>query len=64
MLALTGLRAALESDDRRVELVNTTKHERYTVGHRLSPRQAEMVLAGGLIPVFRRRLQEQGATNG
>ncbi|MBA3373886.1 MAG: aconitate hydratase [Euzebyaceae bacterium] len=64
VLALTGLRAALESDDRRVELVNTTKHERYTVGHRLSPRQAEMVLAGGLIPVFRRRLQEQGATNG
>jgi len=44
--------------------VNTTKDERYTVGHRLSPRQAEMVLAGGLIPVFRRRLQEQGATTG
>ncbi|MBA2731112.1 MAG: aconitate hydratase [Euzebyaceae bacterium] len=64
MLRLTGLRAALESDDRRVELVNTTKDERYTVGHRLSPRQAEMVLAGGLIPVFRRRLQEQGATTG
>jgi aconitate hydratase len=64
VLRLTGLRAALESDDRRVELVNTTKDERYTVGHRLSPRQAEMVLAGGLIPVFRRRLQEQGATTG
>jgi len=64
VLQLTGLRAALESDDRRVELVNTTKDERYTVGHRLSPRQAEMVLAGGLIPVFRRRLQEQGATTG
>ncbi|MDQ3529883.1 MAG: aconitate hydratase, partial [Actinomycetota bacterium] len=62
VLQLTGLRAALESDDRRVELVNTTKDERYTVGHRLSPRQAEIVLAGGLIPVFRRRLQAQGAT--
>jgi len=62
VLQLTGLRAALESDDRRVELVNTTKDERYTVGHRLSPRQAEIVLAGGLIPVFRRRLRAQGAT--
>jgi len=64
VLQLTGLRAALESDDRRVELVNTAKDERYTLGHRLSPRQAEMVLAGGLIPVFRRRLREQGATTG
>ncbi|MDQ3538728.1 MAG: aconitate hydratase [Actinomycetota bacterium] len=64
VLALQGLRAALESDDRRVELVNTAKDERYTLGHRLSPRQAEMVLAGGLIPVFRRRLREQGATTG
>jgi aconitate hydratase len=62
VLQLTGLRAALESDDRRVELVNTTKDERYTVGHRLSPRQAEIVLAGGLIPVFRRRLRAHGAT--
>ncbi len=60
VLSLSGLREVLESGDRRLEVVNTTKDERYVLRHRLSPRQTEMILAGGLIPVFRRRLEERG----
>ena len=32
-----------------VEVRNTTKDESYTLRHRLSPRQVEMITAGGLI---------------
>ncbi len=55
-LSLQGLPAALRTDDRRLEVANSTKGEVYRIAHRLSPRQVEMVVAGGLIPVFRERL--------
>ena len=61
-LAFSDLRSALESGSGTVEVQNTTKDESYTLRHRLSPRQVEMITAGGLIAVFRDRLaQERGA---
>jgi aconitate hydratase len=58
VLRLSGLRDALLG--RSLEIENATKGERYALRHRLSRRQAEMVLAGGLIPVFRSRLRAEG----
>ncbi|MGH3664631.1 MAG: aconitate hydratase [Egibacteraceae bacterium] len=60
-LQLSGLRKALESDAKAVEVANTTKGETYELRHRLSPRQVEMVLAGGLIPIFRDHLAGERA---
>ena len=61
MLELTGLRAALEGSSPQIEVTNTTKGTTTTLRHRLSPRQVEMVLEGGLIPVFRAELTRDGA---
>jgi aconitate hydratase len=58
VLSLSDVRSALESGD-TITADNTTKGERYELTHRLSPRQVEMVLEGGLIPVFRRELHEE-----
>ena len=55
VLAIRGLHTVLK-DGRDLELVNTTKNETVPIRHRLSPRQVDMVLAGGLIPVLRKRL--------
>ncbi|MGH8932301.1 MAG: aconitate hydratase [Egibacteraceae bacterium] len=55
VLRLSGLRKGLR-ERREVEAANVTKGESYTLRHRLSPRQLDMLLAGGLIPVFRERL--------
>ncbi len=57
VLAMRGLRSALQRGG-EIEVENTTKGEKYGLRHRLSGRQVEMVLAGGLIPVFRQRLAE------
>ena len=62
VLAIRNLPKALQSDDREIEVENTTKGETFTARHRLSPRQIEMVQKGGLIPVFRERLEQKGAT--
>ncbi len=56
VLRLSGLHSALRKS-REVEAANATKNESYTLCHRLSPRQLDMLLAGGLIPVFRDRLR-------
>jgi aconitate hydratase len=40
-------------DGGEIELVNTSRGERYAVRHDLSPRQVEIVLAGGQIPLLR-----------
>ncbi|HET9876604.1 MAG TPA: aconitate hydratase [Mycobacterium sp.] len=48
-LRVSGLRATLDSQD-TVQIDNLTKESSFTVRHRLSPRQVEDVLAGGLIP--------------
>jgi aconitate hydratase len=58
ILVLRGLRDALAAGD-RVTVENTTKGETYELSHRLSPRQVEMVLTGGLIPVFRKQLARE-----
>lgn len=56
ILALRELRSVLQDGSREVSVENTTKSEKYALRHRLSKRQVEMVLTGGLIPVFRQRL--------
>jgi aconitate hydratase len=51
VLALSGLHDALHAST-ELSVHNQTKDQRYTVRHRLSPRQVEAVLAGGLIPLL------------
>ncbi|MBV8161318.1 MAG: aconitate hydratase, partial [Acidimicrobiia bacterium] len=48
-----GLRDGLGDSGRTVAAANTTKDERYELAHHLSPRQVEVVLAGGLIPALK-----------
>jgi aconitate hydratase len=55
VLRLSGLHSLLR-ERRQLQIENTTKNESYTVQHRLAPRQIDMLLAGGQIPVFRERL--------
>ncbi len=54
-LELAGVRDRLSSGngDGRIAVHNTTKDETYQCEHQLSPRQVQMVLAGGLIPQLR-----------
>jgi aconitate hydratase len=52
-LRLDGLHAALAPDaDPRLRVHNETRDETYAVRHSLSPRQREIVLAGGIIPAL------------
>lgn len=52
-LHLSGLHEALSpTGDATLRVHNTTRDEEYLVRHRLSPRQREAVLAGGLIPAL------------
>jgi len=50
-LLLDGVRAALTSGG-ELTVTNTSKDERYPLRHRHSPRQVEMILAGGQIPLL------------
>jgi predicted aconitate hydratase len=53
VLRLDGLRDALAPDaEPRLRVHNETRDEDYAVGHRLSERQREIVLAGGIIPAL------------
>jgi aconitate hydratase len=52
-LLIDGVPAALSSGG-HLTVTNTSKDEQYPVRHRLSPRQIEMVLAGGQIPLLAR----------
>jgi aconitase A len=58
VLALHDLRKTLEAGERRLTVENVTKGEEYAVRHRLSARQVELLLVGGLIPVFKERLAQ------
>ena len=51
LLATSGIRDSL--DEEQMTLRNSTQGTEYTVRHRLSPRQVQVVLAGGLIPWLR-----------
>lgn len=53
-LAIEDVRDVLPAG-REVTVRNLTKAESYRMGHRLSPRQVEMVLAGGQIPLIKHR---------
>jgi aconitate hydratase len=55
-LAFRHLHQALRNEDKSIEVENKTKDETYALRHRMSPRQLDMVLKGGLIPVFQERL--------
>jgi aconitate hydratase len=58
VLALRNLHKALESNGKEIEIENTTKGATFTTKHLLSPRQVEMILAGGLIPIFKEHLRD------
>jgi aconitate hydratase len=55
VLALSGAREALGADEGSMTVRNVTRDAEYAVRHRLSPRQVEVLLAGGLIPWLRER---------
>ncbi|CAN5609228.1 aconitate hydratase [soil metagenome] len=56
VVRFSGLRDELTSAERTLVGENTSKDRRYRLRHSLSRRQVDMLLAGGLIPVFRQRL--------
>ncbi len=59
VLSLQGVHDALQSGSSELEVTNTTQDRAFTTRHRLSSRQIDMVLAGGLIPIFRDELAKE-----
>jgi aconitate hydratase len=59
VLVLDGLHDVLKNETRSVSADNTTKGERYELTHHLSPRQIDVIVAGGLIPIFKARLESR-----
>jgi predicted aconitate hydratase len=59
VLLLDGLHEALRDKDRRLAAENTTKGTTYELRHHLSTRQVDVIMAGGLIPVFKSRLEKE-----
>jgi aconitate hydratase len=55
VVALRGIHQALAAGD-ELALINRTRGGTIQTRHGLSPRQREMILAGGLIPLMRKRL--------
>jgi aconitate hydratase len=55
VLSLDDVHDALTGDAENLALRNATQGTEYVVRHRLSPRQVEILLAGGLIPWLRDR---------
>jgi aconitate hydratase len=58
VLALRDLHRMLQSGSKEVEVTNSSKNKTFKLNHQLSSRQVEMLMAGGLIPVFKRRLKD------
>ena len=56
VLSLQGIHDALKDGSSDLEVMNTTQDHTFRMRHRLSGRQIDMVLAGGLIPIFRDEL--------
>jgi aconitate hydratase len=50
-LVIDGLRGTLATSS-ELTVTNTGRHEQYQARHQLSPRQVQMVLAGGHIPLL------------
>jgi aconitate hydratase len=59
VLSLSGIHEVLRSGSSEVEVTNVTQDRSFTTRHRLSSRQVDMVLAGGLIPIFRDELAKE-----
>ncbi|MGH3825436.1 MAG: aconitate hydratase [Pseudonocardiaceae bacterium] len=59
-LLIDQLRQTL-TDSNELTVTNTTRDARYRVCHQLSPRQVEMVLAGGQIPLLARTGKSPGS---
>jgi aconitate hydratase len=57
VLVFDDLHDGLRSKDRVLTVQNATQATTHRLRHRLSPRQVEMVVKGGLIPVFSERLE-------
>jgi aconitate hydratase len=54
VLSISGIRGSIGSSD-QLTIRNTTRDTEYDVRHRLSPRQVEVLLTGGLIPWLHER---------
>jgi aconitate hydratase len=61
VLVVRGLHDALTRQKREITAANESKGSEVTLTHRLSKRQVGMVLKGGLIPVFKERLESETA---
>jgi aconitate hydratase len=59
VLSLTGIHEALQGGSSELDVTNTTQGTTCAMRHRLSQRQIDMVLAGGLIPIFRDELAKE-----
>jgi len=59
VVVLDDVREVLGDDSRPMEAENTTKGERYQLTHHLSPRQVDVLLAGGLIPIIKDQLESR-----
>ena len=55
VLRMTDLRKQIQAGN-VVQVTNVTKNRRFAASHDMSPRQVEMLLAGGLINLMRERL--------
>lgn len=51
ILTIEGLKESVQSGN-QIEVINKAKGEKYSVAHTLSPRQIEILLAGGIINLF------------
>src|SRR5438067_4262574 len=59
VLVLDDVRDTLQDDSKPLVAENTTKGERYELTHHLSPRQVDVILEGGLIPIFKSKLESR-----
>src|SRR5438067_158904 len=59
VLVLDHLRDLLTDGSQELAAENTTKGERYELTHHLSPRQVDVILEGGLIPIFKSKLESR-----
>lgn len=54
ILMIEDVREAIQKKDKTVVVLNKTKNESYTTNHAMSPRQVEMLLAGGVINLYKK----------
>lgn len=54
ILAIEDVREAIQKKDKTVVVLNKTKNETYSTNHTMSPRQVEMLLAGGIINLYKK----------